>query len=146
MFTHVQSRRGQAPALPFLRHVFPRVSLALILLSVVATSGLGSAAPPADPRVINVIVRRFEFDPAVITVNVGEPVRLMVRSEDGVHGLEIKKFKVNKDIPRGGEAVIINFTPNSAGEFPIMCSEYCGDGHEDMRGTLVVQAQEATTP
>jgi heme/copper-type cytochrome/quinol oxidase subunit 2 len=39
--------------------------------------------------------------------------------------------------------VIINFTPNTAGEFPIMCSEYCGDGHDDMRGTLVVQARDA---
>jgi cytochrome c oxidase subunit 2 len=127
------------------RYVIPRVLLAVALLTVIATSGLGSAAPQAEPRVVNVIVRRFEFDPAVITVAVGEPVRLMVRSEDGVHGMEIKKFKVKKDIPRGGEAVIINFTPNAAGEFPIMCSEYCGDGHEDMRGTLVVQARDTTT-
>ena len=94
---------------------------------------------------VNVIAKRFEFEPSTITVAVGQPVRLMVRSEDGVHGLEIKKFKVNKDIPRGGEAVIINFTPNAVGEFPIMCSEYCGDGHDDMRGTLVVQAHDATT-
>ena len=28
-----------------------------------------------------------------------------------------------------------------AGEFPILCSEYCGDGHEDMKGMLVVAAK-----
>jgi cytochrome c oxidase subunit 2 len=98
------------------------------------------------PPVVNVIARRFEFDPSTITVTVGQPVRLMVRSEDGVHGMEIKKFKVNKDIPRGGDAVIINFTPTTVGEFPIMCSEYCGDGHDMMHGTLVVQARETTSP
>ena len=119
--------------------------LATVSLLVVLTSA-GGAAPPAEPQVVNVIAKRFGFEPSTITVAVGQPVRLMVRSADGVHGIEIKKFKVSKDIPRGGEAVIINFTPTTAGEFPIMCSEYCGDGHDDMRGTLVVQALDAATP
>ena len=123
--------------------MFNRSLVALTLL-IAAVSSLGSAArQDAEPQVVNVIARRFAFDPATITVAVGQPVRLMVRSEDGVHGVAIKKFKVNKDVPRGGEAVIINFTPSTVGEFPILCSEYCGDGHDDMRGTLVVQARPA---
>ena len=67
----------------------------------------------------------------------------MVVSADGPHGLEIKKFKVKKDIPRGTTPVVIEFTPTEAGQFPILCSEYCGDGHADMKGMLVVQAQAA---
>jgi cytochrome c oxidase subunit 2 len=126
--------------------VVKRVLFAFELLIVLVASGLGSAVAAPEPQVVNVIARRFEFEPAQITVMVGQPVRLMVRSEDGVHGVEIKKFKVNKDVPRGGDAVIINFTPNAVGEFPIMCSEYCGDHHEDMRGTLVVQARDGSTP
>jgi cytochrome c oxidase subunit 2 len=126
--------------------VLTRILFVLELLIVVAASGLGSAAAAPEPQVVNVVARRFEFEPAQITVTVGQPVRLMVRSEDGVHGVEIKKFKVNKDVPRGGEAVIINFTPNAVGEYPIMCSEYCGDHHDDMRGTLVVQARDGSTP
>ena len=127
--------------------VVRRVLLVCTLLTLVVTSARGSAAPPAaEPRVIDVVARRFEFEPSVITVTVGEPVRLMVRSGDGLHGFEIKKFKVKKDIPRGGEAVIVNFTPNAVGEFPVMCSEYCGDHHEDMRGMLVVQAREGNNP
>jgi cytochrome c oxidase subunit 2 len=124
--------------------VLTRFVLAVSLLTLLLSAG-GAAAPPADPQVVNVVVKRFEFDPSTITVAVGQPVRLLVQSADGVHGIEIKKFKVNKDIPRGGEAVVINFTPTTAGEFPIMCSEYCGDGHDDMRGTLVVQARDAAT-
>jgi len=139
--------RGSTPRhrpCPTWAHVTTRVLLVSALLLILCSVG-GTAAPPADPQVVNVIARRFEFEPSTITVTVGQPVRLMVRSEDGVHGIEIKKFKVGKDIPRGGQAVIINFTPTTAGEFPIMCSEYCGDGHDDMRGTLVVQARDAAT-
>ena len=37
----------------------------------------------------------------------------------------------------------IEFVASAAGEFPILCSEYCGDGHEDMKGMLVVAAKSA---
>jgi len=75
-----------------------------------------------------------------VEVTEGERVRLVVKSGDGVHGVEIKKFKISKKVPRGGE-VIIDFVASAAGDFPILCSEYCGDGHEDMKGLLVVVAK-----
>ena len=87
------------------------------------------------------MVKRFSFEPARVEVAEGERVRLVVKSGDGVHGIEIKKFKINKKVPRGGEAVTIEFVAAAAGEYPILCSEYCGDGHEDMKGMLVVAAK-----
>jgi cytochrome c oxidase subunit II len=142
MFAPIPDTADPGTRLAMWVRVFRRVLLVSTLLTIIVISAPGSAAPRADPRVIDVIARRFEFEPSVVTVTVGEPVRLMVRSGDGLHGFEIKKFKVSKDIPRGGEAVVINFTPNAVGEFPIMCSEYCGDHHEDMKGMLVVQARD----
>lgn len=142
MFTSIPDTADLGTRLANWARVLRCVLLVSALLTIVATSAPGSAAPRADPRVIDIIARRFEFEPSVVTVTVGEPVRLMVRSGDGLHGFEIKKFKVSKDIPRGGEAVVIDFTPNAVGEFPIMCSEYCGDHHEDMKGMLVVQARD----
>jgi cytochrome c oxidase subunit II len=94
-----------------------------------------------DERTIEVVAKRFEFEPARIEVTEGERVKLLVRSGDGVHGIEIKKFKFNKKVPRGGEPITIEFVASAAGEFPILCSEYCGDGHEDMKGMLVVAAK-----
>jgi cytochrome c oxidase subunit 2 len=79
--------------------------------------------------------------PSTIEVSEGDHVRLVVKSEDGVHGVGIKKFKVNKLIPRGGKEVTIDFVASAPGNFPILCSENCGDGHEDMTGTLVVRAK-----
>ena len=70
----------------------------------------------------------------------GERLRLVITSADGVHGVEIKKFKIKKEVPRGGEAVTIEFTATTEGTFPILCSEYCGDGHNDMTGMLIVRS------
>ncbi len=100
-------------------------------------------ATASAPRVIDVVVKRFAFEPARIEVDEGERVRLVVTSADGPHGLEIKKFRVAKTIPRGDKAITIEFTASAAGEFPILCSEYCGEGHEDMKGMLVVSAKKA---
>jgi cytochrome c oxidase subunit 2 len=98
-------------------------------------------AAASAPREIPVVAKRFTFEPARVEVKEGERIRLVVTSEDGVHGLEIKKFKVNKKIPRGGDKVTIDFVASAPGEYPILCSEYCGNGHEDMKGTLVVAAK-----
>jgi cytochrome c oxidase subunit 2 len=100
-----------------------------------------SGAPQSSAaRTIDVVARRFTFEPATIDVTVGERVRLLVRSADGVHGVGIRKFKVNTLIPRGGDPVAIEFVASEPGTFPLLCSEECGDGHADMRGTLVVAA------
>ena len=93
------------------------------------------------PREIEVVAKRFAFEPARIEVTDGERVRLLVKSADGVHGLQIKKFRVNELIPRGGEPVTIDFVASGPGTYEIMCSEECGDGHESMSGTLVVVAK-----
>ena len=114
-----------------------------LALAAAASMTLHPAAQAPEPRVIDVIARRFVFEPAEITATVGERLRLVVRSADGVHGLEIKKFKVKKEIPRGTTPVTIDFTAGEEGRFPILCSEYCGDEHDAMTGMLVVRAVPA---
>jgi cytochrome c oxidase subunit 2 len=96
-----------------------------------------------EPRTIEILAKRFAFEPSEIQATVGEHVRLVLRTADGLHGIEIKKFKINKEIPRGNKPVVIEFTPGDTGRYPIFCSEYCGDGHDDMKGTLVVVAKDA---
>lgn len=92
---------------------------------------------------IEIIAKRYAFEPAEIEVTEGERVRLQVRSGDGLHGFEIKRFKIAKEIPRGTTPVTIDFTASEAGRFPILCSVFCGDGHTDMKGMLVVTVRAA---
>lgn len=99
-------------------------------------------ATASAPKVIEIVAQRLGFEPSQIEVTEGDHVRLVVRSADGVHGLEIKKFKIQKKIPRGGDPVTIDFIASAAGTFPILCSEYCGEGHDDMKGALVVSVRK----
>jgi cytochrome c oxidase subunit 2 len=127
------------------------VRSAFLVISTLIVAALGSnaraqgpATQDADVRVFEVIARRFEFEPATIEVTEGEKVRLLVRSADGPHGVEIKQFKVKKAVPRakpGDSPVTIDFVASTPGTFPILCSEYCGTGHKDMTGTLTVRAK-----
>jgi len=139
------TRRGGSVSLRFL--------IAIVTSIAASAAGDLSAQAPQDkdaarsgPKVIEIVARRYAFEPAIVEAVVGEPLRLMVVSADGPHGLEIKKFKVKQQIPRGTTPVAIEFTPTEAGTFPILCSEYCGDGHGDMKGSLVVQARDSQTP
>lgn len=114
-----------------------------VLGFVIASMAAGDSRPSAqttEPRVIEITVRRFAFEPSEVEATAGEKLQLLVRSADGVHGLEIKKFKIKKEIPRGGEPVTIDFTATEEGNFPILCSEYCGNGHNDMSGMLIVRS------
>ena len=109
--------------------------------AIAASAWAGQAA--TEPRVIEITARRFAFEPAEVQVTVGERVRFLLRTADGLHGLELKRFKIAKEIPRGTKGVAVEFTATEAGRFPFLCSEYCGDGHDDMKGMLVVVAADA---
>jgi len=112
----------------------------VLLTSAFALWDIRPSAQASEPRVIEITARRFAFEPAEVEAAVGERLQLVVRSGDGVHGIEIKKFKLKREIPRGGEPVTIDFTPDSEGRYPILCSEYCGNGHDDMTGMLIVRS------
>ena len=51
-----------------------------------------------EPRVIEVAAKRFAFEPAEIQVTVGERLRLVLRSADGLQGIELEKFEIAKEI------------------------------------------------
>ena len=116
------------------------ISAGLVLLAGFAPATAGQASKDA-PRTVEVTAKRFTFEPGKIEVTEGEHVRFIVKSADGVHGFQIKKAKVNKLIPRGGQAVTIDFVAPAPGTYEILCSEECGDGHDAMQGALVVKAK-----
>jgi cytochrome c oxidase subunit 2 len=117
-----QGWRQSALALPFL-------ALGLVV----------SSTAQQAPRVIEVTAKKYEFVPSTIEVEQGERVVLRVTSGDRLHGFGIKQFKVNTEVPRG-KTVDVEFVASEAGTFPVICTEDCGKGHDDMTGTLVVKA------
>jgi cytochrome c oxidase subunit 2 len=126
--------------LRFVRDAAAVVGMALL-------SGVAFNAAPQDPitatapREIVIVAKRFAFEPASIEVTEGERIRLRVSSADGVHGLQVRKLRINRLIPRGGQAVTIEFVAPAPGTYEILCSEECGDGHDTMTGRLIVKAR-----
>ncbi len=112
-----------------------------LLLGAAFTAAPQDPTKASEPREIAVVAKRFAFEPASIEVVEGERVRLRVSSADGVHGVQIRRFRVNTLIPRGGQTVTIDFVAGTPGRYEILCSEECGDGHDSMAGTLIVKAR-----
>lgn len=89
-------------------------------------------------RVVPIAARRFEFDPATVVVKPGEMVRLEVASEDVTHGIAIEAYGIDRAL-EPGKTEVIEFTADKPGEHHFHCSVYCGGGHADMHGTLIVK-------
>jgi cytochrome c oxidase subunit 2 len=83
---------------------------------------------------IDITASNFEFDQAEYTANVGEEVKITLTNDEGMHGIAIDEMDVN--IEGDGEAT---FTPEEPGEYTIYCSVPCGQGHAEMKSTLIVE-------
>ena len=89
-------------------------------------------------REIRVRAFQFSFDPKEIRVKEGERVRLIITSEDVPHGFSLPDFGINEYLAPGKET-IVEFTANKKGTFEFRCSVFCGTGHSNMRGVLIVE-------
>jgi cytochrome c oxidase subunit 2 len=105
------------------------------LAAVLMTMGTAAADRPIHE--IQITASRFAFDPVTIQVNAGEPVRIVVRSKDTVHGFSIPTLKIDVQVPRSGDPVTVDFTAPPAGRYEIACSEFCGLAHGQMKAALV---------
>jgi len=93
-------------------------------------------ALPAQ-REVHITAKKFDFTPDTITLKKGEPVVLVVSSQDRKHGFNLRAFGIRADVNPGATARI-PFTPDKTGKFTFSCDVFCGEGHEDMTGTIVV--------
>ncbi|MDQ5857971.1 MAG: cupredoxin domain-containing protein [Acidobacteriota bacterium] len=110
--------------------------IAIALMSLVMT---GSAfAEPAEPRKIEVIARKFAFEPSKIEVRVGEPVEITFRSADTKHGFACKELGLEKVVFSKAEPATVAFTAEKPGIFEFKCAKFCGLGHGKMKGEIVV--------
>ena len=90
-----------------------------------------------NEQVIQITAKRFEYSPKEITLKKGVPVVLEFTSLDRLHGFDCPGLKLRTDI-RPGKVNTLRFTPDKAGTFPFHCDNFCGSGHEGMRGTIIV--------
>jgi cytochrome c oxidase subunit II len=107
--------------------------------------------PLAGATEINVVAKQwlweFEYPDGRKAINelrmaVGEPVDLVMTSEDVIHSLFIPEFRMKQDI-LPGRYTHMYLQPAKAGEYQIFCAEYCGEGHSKMLAKLIVMQPAA---
>src|ERR1700691_577572 len=82
----------------------------------------------SSPRRIEVVSKRFAFEPGEITLKKGEPVMLVLKSADVAHGLRFRELNLDVKVAKGGTAEL-RFTPDKTGDYVGHCSVFCGSGH-----------------
>jgi cytochrome c oxidase subunit II len=70
-------------------------------------------------------------------VPLGQPVRLLMTSQDAIHSFYAPAFRLKQDV-LPGRYTALWFTPTKLGEFHLFCAEYCGTEHSRMIGRIVV--------
>lgn len=78
--------------------------------------------------------------PTTMAVPVGEPTRLILRSNDVIHSFFVPAFLVKRDVVPTGDRPPneLEFTVSEAGTYGGQCAEFCGNLHASM--TFSVQA------
>ena len=111
----------------------------LFLLAPLATALSGVTWAQPEPRLIAVRAKKFEFTPSEIPLKVGEPVVLEFTTEDVHMGFDAPELGLHADIVVG-QPVRVPFTPGKVGSFDFACDVFCGSGHEEMGGVIIVTA------
>ena len=94
-----------------------------------------------DQKAREVVIRayNFGFTPSEITVKKGETVTLRLVSESGFHGISIPELGVSSTTVSAGQETSVTFTADKVGVFNFRCNIYCGDGHREMTGRVIVE-------
>ncbi len=92
------------------------------------------------PSSYRVVMEAFNwgFDPAEVRVPAGAEVTFRAYSSQDFHGLAIAGTKVFLSITRH-EIAEATHTFTEPGEYPFICSDYCGAGHASMVGRIIVE-------
>jgi cytochrome c oxidase subunit II len=83
------------------------------------------------------VARMYDWYP-VLQLREGESYRLHISSMDIQHGFSLQPMNMNFHVMPGYDHVL-TITPTRAGEYTIVCNEFCGLGHHAMIGKILVK-------
>ena len=102
-----------------------------------AEENLGVQVDEKGVIVIRMVAGRYSFFPKHITVPAETPLKFRWVSMDVLHGVHIPMTNMSTMIVPGYVAEIETTFPKP-GEYPLLCNEYCGLGHNHMWSTISV--------
>jgi cytochrome c oxidase subunit 2 len=97
--------------------------------------GMPIVAPPPGSEVY-LMAMTFQWMP-ILKLQEGAQYTLHLSSLDMNHGFELFPINVNFQVVPGYDYGL-RVTPTAAGDFRIICNEFCGIGHHAMVGRVIV--------
>ncbi len=77
-----------------------------------------------------------------VRLPLGRPIKVLLRSKDVLHNFYIPQIRSKMDMVPG-MVTHFWFTPTQVGKYEVLCAEYCGVGHYNMRGHMIVEEPAA---
>jgi cytochrome c oxidase subunit 2 len=102
--------------------------------------------PPPDAQPVYVVAKQWMWklehrngkrEINELHVPLGQPVRLIMTSQDVIHSFYVPAFRLKQDVVPGRYTGLW-FKATRLGEFHLFCSEYCGSEHSRMIGRIIV--------
>jgi len=119
-------------------------SASLHLNKEFAEDNLGVQVDAKGNVIIRMVAGRYSFFPKHIDVPAETPLTFRWVSMDVLHGVHIPMTNMSTMIVPGYVAEITTTFPKP-GEYPVLCNEYCGLGHNHMWSNISVIAKEDWT-
>jgi heme/copper-type cytochrome/quinol oxidase subunit 2 len=111
------------------------LTAALLAAGPLASDPWGPGAEAEDT--IAVVVSENGFEPRVINLRKGDPVRLRLTTADREHCFALDAYRVEKRI-LPGRATVVDLTPEKSGSFAFQCCIEEGAAADKEHGRLVV--------
>jgi len=90
--------------------------------------------PPGSD--VYLVARLWQWWP-ILELEKGQSYRMHIASLDWQHGFSLQPTNINLQIHPGYE-MVVTMTPDQAGDYGIVCNEFCGIGHHTMVGKIYV--------
>ncbi len=119
-------------------------SASLHLSKEFAEENLGVQVDEKGQVIIRMVAGRYSFFPKHISVPAETPLIFRWVSMDVLHGVHIPMTNMSTMIVPGYVAEVSTTFPKP-GEYPVLCNEYCGLGHNHMWSNISVIAKEDWT-
>ena len=98
------------------------------------------SAPGGEPIDVYLMAMQFYYHPTVLRLERGVPYRFRMMSMDVNHGASIHTGFAGHIMRRPAQTMSeMVMTFSEPGEFMIYCTVYCGVGHSQMKGKIIVE-------
>ena len=116
-------------------------SASLHLSEEFAEDNLGVVENSDGSVTVTMVAARYGFYPRRVEVPANTPVKFRLASFDVLHGVHAPGTNMATMVVPGYVSEVNTRFP-APGEYPLLCNEYCGLGHDQMWSRLVVTVRE----